>query len=56
MRLSFDISNYGKVYDVLVRELGYEQDVFLTDDVIEIDEEDFSEITNALPDISFEQI
>ena len=53
MRLGFDISNYEKVYDVLVRKLGYGQDVFVTDDVIEIDKEDFSEITNALPDVIF---
>ena len=56
MRLRFDIKNYDKVYDALVGILGFEQDCFLTDDCIEIDEEDFDTVNNMLFDVEFEKI
>ena len=45
MRLRFDIKDYGKVYDTLVGVLGFERGCFLTDDCIEIDEENFDTYT-----------
>ena len=56
MRLRFDIEEYGKVYDVLVGVLGFEQGCFLTDDCIEIDEENFDTVKNILLDVEFEVI
>lgn len=56
MRLRFKIENYEKVYDVLVNKLGYEQDMFLTDDCIEIDKKDLNTIKQALPDVCFKKI
>ena len=56
MRLRFEIENYEKVYDALVNKLGFEQDIFLTDDVIEIDKTDFDKIKRVLPDVCFKKI
>lgn len=56
MRLRFDIKEYGKIYDILVGILGFEQDCFLTDDCIEIDKEDFDTVKNILFDVEFEII
>lgn len=56
MRVRFDIKHYDKVYDVLVRKMGIEQDAFLTDDVIEIEEENLPEIKKALPEVDFAEI
>ena len=56
MRLSFKIENYKKVYDVLVNKFGFEKDIFLTDDVIEVDKESLAEIKEALPDVCFKKI
>lgn len=56
MRLRFDIKEYGKVYDILVGVLGFERDCFLTDDCIEIDEENFDTVKNMLYDVEFEVI
>lgn len=54
--LLFNIDNYEDVYDKLVNELGYAEDIFLTTDVIEIEEKDFDEAKNALSGIEFEVI
>ena len=54
MRVRFDIKEHSKVWDVLVGVLGLERDCFLTDDCIEIDEEDFCTIKIMLPDVEFE--
>lgn len=56
MRLRFKIEDYEKVYGVLVDKLGYEQDVFLTDDCIEVEEEDLNTIKQELPDVCFKTI
>ena len=56
MRLRFDIKDYGKVYDTLVGVLGFERGCFLTDDCIEIDEENFDTVKNILFDVEFEVI
>lgn len=56
MRLRFDVKEFGKVYDTLVGILGFEQDCFLTDDCVEIDEGDFDEVKNILYDVEFEVI
>ena len=34
MRLRFDIFYYEEIYEVLVGELGFSQDTFITDDCI----------------------
>jgi hypothetical protein len=56
MRLRFDIKDYSKVYDTLVGVLGFEQGCFLTDDCIEIDEENFDTVKSILFDVEFEEI
>lgn len=56
MRLRFDIKEYNKVYDILVNDLGFEQGCFLTDDCVEIDEENFDTVKNILFDVEFEVI
>lgn len=53
MYLSFDIENYERVYNKLVNELDFERDIFQTDDVLLIDEDDYETIVNALPDVEF---
>lgn len=54
MRLRFDIFYYDEIYDVLVRELGFSQDTFLTDDCIEIDEDDYEMVVEKFPHVEFE--
>lgn len=54
MRLRFDIFYYDEIYDVLVGELGFSQDTFLTDDCIEIDEDDYEMVIEKFPHIEFE--
>ena len=54
MRLRFDIFYYEEIYDVLVGELGFSQDTFLTDDCIEIDEDDYEMVIEKFPHIEFE--
>jgi len=56
MRLTFDINEYDKVYDALIGILGFEQECFQTDDIIEIYEEDLETIRNILPDVEFKKI
>ena len=56
MRLRFDIFYYDEIYDVLVGELGFLQDTFLTDDCIEIDEDDYEMVIEKFPHIEFEII
>lgn len=56
MRLTFDINEYDKVYDALIGILGFEQECFQTDDVIEIYEEDLEVVRNILPDVEFKKI
>ena len=56
MRLRFDIFHYDEIYDVLVGELGFSQDTFLTDDCIEIDEDDYEMVIEKFPHIEFEII
>lgn len=56
MRVKFDIKHYDKVYDMLVRKMGIEQDAFLTDDVIEIEKENLQKIKKALPEVKFSKI
>lgn len=56
MRLTFNIKDHKKVYDILIERFGYSPDVFLTDDVIEIDQEDFVNIKTLLPDVYFTKI
>lgn len=54
MRLRFDICDYDEVYEMLVEELGLPQDIFLTDDCIEIDEDDYEMVIEKLSHIEFE--
>ena len=54
MRLRFDIFYYEEIYNVLVNELGFSQDTFLTDDCIEIDEDDYEMVIEKFPHIEFE--
>ena len=54
MRLRFDIFYYEEIYDVLVGELGFSQDTFLTDDCIEIDEDDYEMVIEKFPHVEFE--
>ena len=51
--VSFDIASHESVYDALVHQMGVEQDAFLTDDVIEIDEELLRNLRKLLPNIKF---
>lgn len=53
IRVSFDISEHLKVYDILVNNLGFSQECFVTDDLIEIDELDFEFIKLSIPDVKF---
>ena len=54
MRLRFDIFYYDEIYDVLVDELGFSQDTFITDDCIEIDEDDYEMVIEKFPHVEFE--
>ncbi|MBQ3543487.1 MAG: hypothetical protein IJA34_00620 [Lachnospiraceae bacterium] len=56
LRLTFDITLYGKVYDTLVGILGYKQDCFLSDNCIEIKREDFESIKSILFDVNFKEL
>lgn len=56
MRLHFDIFYYNELYEVLVGELGFPQDTFITDDCIEIDEADYEMVIEKFPHIEFETI
>ena len=58
MRLSFDIKEHDRIYNVLVMEHGWLPDCFWTDDCIEIDEDEgnFEMIVNLFPDVKFKEI
>ena len=56
MRLTFNINEYDKGYDALVRVLGFEQECFQTYDVIEVYWEDLDAIRNILPDVEVKKI
>ena len=54
MRLRFDIFYYEEIYEVLINELGFSQDTFITDDCIEIEEDDYEMVIEKFPHIEFE--
>ena len=56
MRLKFDKEHYSRVYNALVTELKFPQDIFLTDDCIEIDEAEYKTVCSKVPFVKFTDI
>lgn len=52
MRINFNPKDYDAIYNIAVKKLGYPLDCFLTDDVIEIDDDDFKKFVDYIPSIN----
>ena len=48
MRINFNPKDYDSIYNIAVKKLGYSPDCFLTDDVIEINDNDFEKFVNCI--------
>lgn len=53
MYLEFDAKHHDEVHYALVEALDYSPDIFIADDLLCINEEDYNEVINNLPNVQF---
>ena len=53
MCVTFNVCDFLRVYDKLVNDLNYDPEIFLTNDLMIIEEKDYEKVKKALPDIVF---